>query len=83
MQKKVTITIDEDINTRWGKVAKKHKMSKSGIVEEFLSEMLPILEAETPNMMIARSMKKMSTTIDLTASLFDQSVEDYKEMKRG
>lgn len=82
MQKRVSITIDENINKRWNAVAKKHNMTKSGMVEEYLEMMLPILEAQTPNKMMAKAMKEMATGIDLTASLFDQSVENYKNMKR-
>lgn len=83
MQKRVTISIDESLNDRWGKVAKKHKITKSVLVQDFLEEILPILEAETANKMVARSMRKMAESIDLSSSLFDDSVEDYKEMKRG
>ncbi len=82
MQKKVTITIDEDINTRWGNVAKKLKMSKSGMVEEFIESILPILEAKTPNKMMAKAMKEMGNTIDLTANLLD-GIEENKEINWG
>jgi len=92
MQKKVTITIDEEVNARWNAVAKFLKMSKSSMVEEYLRQMLPILEQKTPNKMIAEAMKEMAKSIDLSASLFevptyderaiyDKSVDDYKKEK--
>ena len=89
MKKYVTFTIEEDVKKRLAAVAKRAKMSQSAIVEEVLVELLPILEAETANQLIQRSLKKLSESIDNTASLFDvaaehdQSVEDYKDMKRG
>jgi hypothetical protein len=87
-QKRVTISIDSQINDRWTHVSKRHKITKSGMVEEYLEQILPILEAETPNKMVAKAMKEMGKSINLTATLFDdmkhdQSIEDYKEMKRG
>lgn len=75
---RINITIDEDINTRWGKVAKKHKISKSSMVEEFIESVLPILEAETANKMMAKAMKEMGKTINLTSNLFDK-VEEKKD----
>lgn len=83
MRKNTTFTIDENISKRLSIVSKKIKQSKSSIVEELLTEILPILEAETPNKILARSMKKMAETIDLTASLFDESLKDCKEIKKG
>jgi len=94
MQKRVTISIDENVNKRWTEVAKRLDMSKSGMVEEFILQILPILEEQTPNKMMAKAMKEMAKHIDLTSNLFDtpmyderaiydQSVEDYKKEKRG
>ena len=91
MQKNVTISIDEDINALWTKTAKKHEISKSRMIEDFLREILPILNESTPNKMMFKAMKKMAEGIDDSASLFeyderaiyDQSVEDYKKSKRG
>ncbi len=87
-QKKIGMSIDEELNDRWNKVAKKHDLSKSGMVEEYLQQILPILEAQTPNKMMFEAMKQMAEQIDTTATLFDnmehdKSVEEYKEMKRG
>ena len=88
IKKTIGLSIDSELNDRWGAVAKKHKVTKSGMVEEYLEQILPILEQQTPNDMISSAMKEMAKSINATASLFDaaehdQSVEDYKEMKRG
>lgn len=87
-KKYVTIYIDGELNKRWGAVNKKLNLTKSNMVEEYLEQILPILEQQTPNDMISSAMKEMAKSINATASLFDdaehdQSVEDYKEMKRG
>jgi antitoxin component of RelBE/YafQ-DinJ toxin-antitoxin module len=70
-QKRIGLSIDEDLNERWGKVAKKLQMTKSGMVEEFLEEVLPILEEESPNRIVQNAMKVLAKQIDNTASLFD------------
>jgi len=78
MQKKVTITIDESLNDRWSNVAKKHKFTKSRIVEDMLEQLLPILEAKTPNKMMAEAMKSLGAQIDLTGDLFE-NIEEVKK----
>ena len=87
MQKKVTISIDDELNERWGKVAKKLKDTKSSMVEDFLIRVLPVLEREQPKDMIGEAMKLAGQGLQDAASLFDadrdQSIEDYKKMKRG
>lgn len=69
--KRVTISVDNDINDRWTKVAKRLELTKSGMVQEFLEQVLPILEEKEPNKMMAKAMKEMGQTIELTGSLFD------------
>lgn len=71
MKKYVTLSIDEELNERWNKVAKKLKLSKSGMLQEFVEQILPILEEEKPNKMMAKAMKEMGKQIELTGSLFD------------
>jgi metal-responsive CopG/Arc/MetJ family transcriptional regulator len=72
-QKRIGMSIDAELNERWNKVAKKHKMTKSGMVEEYLETILPILEQETPNKMMAKAMKRMAQEIDTTGDLFENS----------
>jgi len=70
MQKRVMISIDEEVNERWNKVCKRLKLSKSGMVQDFIIQILPILDTETPNIMLKNAMKEMAKSIDLTADLF-------------
>lgn len=94
IRKKILISVPPSLSARWNKVCKKHNLSKSQMIEEYLLGVIPILEEELPNKMIAKAMKKMSEEIDTTATLFDtlsaetasafdDDVENYKKMKRG
>ena len=69
---RVTINIDSDINDRWAKVAKKHKLTKSGIVQEFLESALPILEIEKPTDAVSAMFKEMGKTVEDVGSLFHE-----------
>lgn len=85
---RINISVEKELNERWNEVAKKHDITKSGMINDFLLEVLPILEAQTPSKMMAKAMKKMAEQIDTTATLFDKmehdkSVEEYKKIKRG
>lgn len=81
MQKRVTISIDDQLNERWGKTARRLKLSKSGMMEEYLNQILPILETESPNMMIQKAMKEMAKSIDTTADLFSSPSVVKKKRK--
>ena len=70
-QKRIALSIDSELNDRWANVAKRLKMTKSGMVEDFLREVIPILEQEEPKDIMKMALKKTSEHIDLTASLFD------------
>jgi len=63
-QKKMRISINEDVLKRLDKVAKRLNLSKSGMVEEFLIEVLPILEKQNPINMVGSALKKLGE--DLT-----------------
>jgi len=71
MKKAVTISIDAEVNERWTNIAKKLELSKSGMVEEFIVQVLPILEEKTPNKMVVSAMREMAKTMEMTGSLFD------------
>jgi hypothetical protein len=71
IKKRINISIDPELDERWIRVAKKLKLSKSGMVQEFLEEVLPILEQEKPNLILKSALKKTAEQIDLTATLFD------------
>jgi predicted DNA-binding protein len=52
LRKRVNITLPPELNDRWGKVAKRHHLKKSQMIEEFLEMVLPALEAESASTMI-------------------------------
>ena len=70
-QKRVNISIDSELNDRWAEISKKHGITKSGMVEEYLREVLPILEQERPKDTLRMALKKAAEGIDRTASLFE------------
>lgn len=78
MTKKITITLEIDLNDRWTKTAKRLKLSKSGMVAEYLEQMLPILEEEQPSKLLQKAMKQMAKGIDETANLFDIGTKGSK-----
>lgn len=70
-QKRIGLSIDENLNDRWTEVAKKHGITKSGMIEQFLKEVIPVLEEEVPSKILASAMKRMAKEMDTTANLFD------------
>ena len=78
MQKKVTITIDDDLNTRWGKVSKKIRLSKSGMVQDFLSEVIPLLEKDEPRDVMAHALKHLGEGIGDMSKIFEKDRIDDK-----
>ena len=73
-RKRINLTIPEDLNDQWAKIAKKHGLTKSGMVEEWLNNILPILEQEEPEKVLQNAMKALATLaheIDTTANLFE------------
>lgn len=56
-KKRVNLTIDEELNERWNKVAKQLGWNKSAMVEDFLREALPFLENLHPKDIIPRSVQ--------------------------
>jgi predicted DNA-binding transcriptional regulator len=70
-RKRINLTIPEELNEQWAKVARKHGLTKSGMVEEWLSYVLPVLEEEQPKKVLKHAMKTLAREIDMTASLFD------------
>ncbi len=70
-QKRVNLSINEELNEVWNRVAKKHGLTKSGMVEEWLENVLPILDQEQPKKVLQQAMKMLAKEIDTTASLFE------------
>lgn len=71
-QKRVMISIDEELDARWKKVSKKIKMSKSGMVEDFLNQVLPILEKDEPRDVMAHALQHIGQGLSDVGSLFNE-----------
>jgi len=52
MHKKVTISLPVDIADRWNKVAEKHSLVKSVMVQNYLTQVLPYLEEREKHSLI-------------------------------
>ena len=68
--KRVNITIDKDLNDRWNKVAKRHGLKKSQMIQELLEMIIPTLEEKDAKSMIknaliqnAKSMEELGRAI--------------------
>lgn len=75
-QKRVGISIDIELNERWNKISKKIKMSKSGMVEDFLNEVIPILEHESPRDVMAHALDQIGKGVSDMGSLFHEKKQD-------
>ena len=64
------ISIDSDLDARWKKVSKKIKMSKSSMIEDFLNEVVPILEKESPRDVMAYALEHIGKGVSDMGSLF-------------
>lgn len=71
-QKRVLISIDEDLDKRWKAVSKKIKMSKSGMVEDFLNEVIPILEHDEPRDVMKHALDHIGKGVSDVGSLFHE-----------
>jgi len=71
MQKRINISIDDELNDRWTKVAKRLKVTKSGMVEQLLMEIVPVLEQEEPKDIIKSALQRTAEHVNATASLFE------------
>jgi predicted transcriptional regulator len=78
--KRVTISIDPDINDRWAKVAKQLRMTKSGLVEEILRDIIPILEKDKPKDILAHTLEVVGQGLMDVGSLFYET-ENEKDKK--
>jgi hypothetical protein len=70
-RKRINLTVPEELDKRWARVAKKHGLTKSGMVAEWLDNILPILEEEQPKKVLQHAKKALAREKDTTASLFE------------
>jgi hypothetical protein len=69
---RVNLTIDKELNEKWSEVSQKIKMSKSQMVEVFLSELLPILENNNDadaKLILSLLLRKATKVIDEVSEL--------------
>jgi len=67
---RVNLTIDKELNEKWSEVSQKIKMSKSQMVEVFLSELLPILENNSDaKLILSLLLRKATKVIDEVSEL--------------
>lgn len=82
-KKRVLLSIDDDLNNLWNEVAKKHRITKSGMVEHYLRNVLN--ELNHANISDAKNYDALLAIKEREKGLFDaeydQSIYDYKEMK--
>lgn len=68
--KRVTISLPPELNERWNDVVKKHGLVKSLMVQNYLNEVLPVLEKKEPHKLINLIVKEMNEEKKLP-SLFE------------
>ncbi len=59
MHKKVTISLPPELNERWNKVAVKHGLVKSVMVQNYLNTILLKLENEEPHRYVENIVKEI------------------------
>jgi len=74
-KKRVNISIDEELDKRWTKVANQLGWKKSAMVEDFLREALPYLEDITPKNIIPRAVKTLGDKVREIGDLLEDSVD--------
>jgi len=83
--KRVTISLDEDVNKLWNKVTKKHRITKSGMIESYLRRVLYQLGHASIDE--ASNYDELLKIKEIEKGLFDleydQDIETYKKDKLG
>jgi len=62
-RKRINVNVDEELNERWERVAKRIGMTKSAMLNDMLKSVLPILETEADSM-VAKAMKQMGQVMN-------------------
>ena len=61
-RKRINVTVDDQLNERWERVAKRIGMTKSAMLDDMLESVLPILEADAKSM-VAKAMNEIGQTM--------------------
>jgi len=68
---RLTVTIEKDVLDRFNASAKKLKINKSAVIEEFIEGILPILEQSKKETMLQKILQAQAKSLNETASLLD------------
>ena len=71
-RKRINVNVDEELNERWERVAKRIGMTKSAMLDDMLKSVLPILEAEADSM-VAKAMRQLGKVMDELGSYCEDS----------
>lgn len=55
---RINLTIDDDLNKEWFEIAKKYGWTKSGMLEDILKNILPVMSLEDPRKILAGAVKE-------------------------
>lgn len=87
-QKRVLLSLPPELNERWNRIAKKHRLSKSAMVEHYLNRVLPQLDhinisdaEDYEEVLDIRKRNKTLFTYD-ERSIYEKSVADVKKSKK-
>ena len=70
-KKRINLAIDPGLDKRWTETAKRMGWTKSGMLEDFLLEVLPHLDDLEPKRVVSKSLKAMSERLQDLSNLID------------
>lgn len=71
-RKRINVTVDDQLNERWERVAKRIGMTKSAMLDDMLESVLPILEADAKSM-VAKAMNEIGQTMKELGNYVEES----------
>ena len=71
-RKRINVTVDNQLNERWERVAKRIGMTKSAMLDDMLESVLPILEADAKSM-VAKAMNEIGQTMKELGNYVEES----------
>jgi len=78
-KKRVNISIDEELDKEWTKIANRLGWRKSAMVEDFLKEALPYLENLDPKSVIPKSLDTIGKRLQEFGNLIEEIEEKNKK----
>jgi len=68
---RLNFSIDEKIAKRFNETTKRLRINKSAVIEEFIENILPILEQSKKETMLQKILQAQAKALNETASLLD------------